>query len=131
MSPASRDRRARRGRRRFYGRRARATISRKARLACDRSMLHALVAVAVGAASAGAALKSALALVGFTQAGVAGGSLAATAQSAFYGGLVPAGGAFALLQSWGATMSAVSALKSAAMAVAASACWCVGKSSGT
>lgn len=94
-------------------------------------MLCALVAVAVGAAIAGAALKFALALVGFTQAGVAAGSLAATAQSAFYGGLVPAGGAFALLQSWGATMSAVSALKSAAMAVAASACWCVGKSSGT
>ena len=89
-------------------------------------MSYALVAVAV--AGAGAALKSALALVGFTKAGVAAGSLAATAQSALYGGLVPAGGAFALLQSWGATMSAVSALKSAAMAVAAAACWCVGKS---
>ena len=91
-------------------------------------MLYALVTVAAGA-GAGAVLKSALGLVGFTKAGVASGSLAAMAQSAFYGGLVPAGGAFALLQSWGATMSAVSALKGAAMAVVASAWWVVGKSS--
>ena len=100
MSPSSRDRRARRGRRRFYGRRARATISRKARLACDRSMLCALVAVAVGAAIAGVALKFALALVGFTQAGVAAGCIVVGLTTSMTASAMREAGCAATVRDW-------------------------------
>ena len=83
-------------------------------------MLKGIVAVAVGAP---AVLKTALAAVGFTKAGIAAGSLAAVTQSFFYGGFVPAGGAFALLQSCGMTFSV---LKTSAVAGGAYACWLVG-----
>ncbi len=63
-----------------------------------------LRAAAVGLATfAGTAFltPAALALAGFTTAGVAAGSLAAAAQSLFYGGATC--GIFSLLQSLGAT----------------------------
>ena len=45
---------------------------------------------------------------GFGAAGVVEGSLAAWFQAAVYGCCVPAGGLFALMQSWGAAMWALS-----------------------
>jgi len=86
----------------------------------SRDMFAGIVAVAVGAP---ALAKAALACVGFTKVGIAAGSLAATVQSVVYGGLVPAGGAFALLQSSAMTFSVV---KASAMAVGSYACWLVG-----
>ncbi|QRV85388.1 interferon-induced 6-16 family protein [Ceratobasidium sp. AG-Ba] len=49
-------------------------------------------------------------LLGFTTAGVAAGSIAAGIQSAFYGGAVSAGSAFAVMQSIGATATIIPAL---------------------
>ena len=49
-----------------------------------------------------AAAPAALAAMGFTAAGVAAGSVAATTQSAVYGKYVASGSAFALAQSVGA-----------------------------
>lgn len=59
------------------------------------------VGVATGLAAAAAA-PLVLGAVGFTTAGVAAGSIAASVQSAVYGGSVASGSAFALLQSAGA-----------------------------
>ena len=84
-------------------------------------MLAGIVAVALGAP---ALAKTALASVGFTKVGIAAGSFAATIQSVVYGGFVPAGGAFALLQSCAMTFSVV---KTSAFAVGSYACWLAGK----
>lgn len=84
-------------------------------------MLKGIVAVAVGAP---ALAKTALAGLGFTKIGITAGSLAATVQSLAYGGFVPAGGAFAVLQS---CAMAFPVIKVSAIAVGSYACWLVGK----
>ena len=48
------------------------------------------------------AAPAVLTVLGFTSAGVAAGSVAAAAQSAFYGGYVASGSVFAVAQSAGA-----------------------------
>ncbi len=62
---------------------------------------HAAVGIAAGTAAVVAA-PLVLGAVGFTAGGVAAGSIAASVQSAVYGGFVAPGSAFALLQSAGA-----------------------------
>ncbi|XP_078351394.1 uncharacterized protein LOC144636134 isoform X2 [Oculina patagonica] len=62
---------------------------------------HAAVGIAAGTAAVVAA-PLVLGAVGFTAGGVAAGSIAASVQSAVYGGSVASGSAFALLQSAGA-----------------------------
>ena len=59
-----------------------------------------MVGLGVGATAGIVAAPIALTAAGFTASGVAGGSLAAWAQSTFYGGAT--GGLFSLLQSAGA-----------------------------
>lgn len=58
-----------------------------------------------------------LPVVGFCTAGVKAGSVAAGVQAAVYGGSVPAGSAFATLQSWGATGAIAGTLGVAALPV--------------
>ncbi|KAF8708345.1 hypothetical protein RHS03_03397, partial [Rhizoctonia solani] len=67
--------------------------------------MRLLIAAAVGAGVA-IAVPVTIATFGFGPAGVAAGSAAAAWQSIAYGGLVPAGSVFAILQSIGATAGA-------------------------
>jgi len=73
---------------------------------CKKIAIPLAIGVGVGAASFFAPML-ALGALGFTGSGVASGSIAAATQSAFYGGLVPAGSWFAAFQAAGATGVAI------------------------
>ncbi|CUA70982.1 hypothetical protein RSOLAG22IIIB_09260 [Rhizoctonia solani] len=75
-----------------------------------RTLITAAKYAAVGAAITTTVVWIAPPLLGFTASGVAANSIAAAIQSIYYGGFVPAGSLFAILQSIGATGTLVPAL---------------------